>query len=133
MSQVDVGSSNWTLSLTRLLRWVLWQVDADRSNSLDVFEFFYLAFLMTHDGSYSDLVEASQVNLLYCRRDEFMKVLSCGCPMIACLENRLLSKSMHFSRLRTSVQVCSHSVLHVLTWVCGAARTQFVSSEFSSR
>ncbi len=35
------------------------QVDLDKSRGVDFFEFMYLGFLMTQDGSYSDLTDNS--------------------------------------------------------------------------
>jgi hypothetical protein len=35
------------------------QVDLDRSNTLDFYEFIYLSFMMTQNGAYHDMVEQS--------------------------------------------------------------------------
>ena len=41
------------------LEFIFDMVDLDRSKSIDFYEFLYLVFITTRDGSYSDLVEAS--------------------------------------------------------------------------
>ena len=41
------------------LEFIFDMVDLDRSKSIDFYEFLYLVFVTTRDGSYSDLVEAS--------------------------------------------------------------------------
>lgn len=67
-------AANQRLNIMTRLEYKFKQVDLDKTKTVDFYEFIYLGFLMTQDGSYHDLVEESEGHDIV--KKAFIEILS---------------------------------------------------------